>query len=106
MDISNYALAACVDSSPYRSNHRNQLGLSLTVLAFCSGVMLLNLEYWRSHNALVKLLKFSKRERVPVYLHDQDSLNFVFKNQWFVLPPKWNRGVMSFFQIHPGEKFF
>ena len=106
IDISNYALAACVDSSPYSSNHRNQLGLSLTDLAFCSGVMLLNLEYWRSHNALVKLLEFSKRERVPVYLHDQDSLNFVFKNQWFVLPPKWNRGVMSFFQIHPGEKFF
>jgi lipopolysaccharide biosynthesis glycosyltransferase len=41
-----------------------------------------------------------------VFLHDQDALNFVFKNKWLVLPPKWNRGVMSFFQIQPGEKAF
>lgn len=104
IEIENYALAACIDTSPYNSNHRNQLSLSLTDLAFCSGVMLINLEYWRTNNAQEKLLEFSKRDRKPVYLHDQDSLNFVFKNQWFILPPKWNRGVMSFFQIHPREK--
>lgn len=104
--INDYALAACIDSCPYNSLHRIQLGLSLTDYAFCSGVMLINLKYWREHDAKKKLLEFSKSERDPVFLHDQDSLNYVFRNQWLVLPPKWNRGVMSFFQMHPGEKLF
>lgn len=104
--LDNYALAACIDSCPYNSHHRNQLGLSMTDYAFCSGVMMINLKYWREHDAVNKLLTFSKNERHPVYLHDQDALNYVFKKQWLVLPPKWNRGAMSFFQIYPGERSF
>ena len=106
IDLKNYALAACIDASPYNTLHRNQLNLSMIDYAFCSGLMLINLKYWREHNAVEKLLEYSKRNRKEVFLHDQDSLNYVFKNQWFVLPPKWNRGVMSFFQIHPGEKLY
>ena len=106
VNIEELALAACIDACPYSSFHRNQLGLSMTDYAFCSGVMLINLKYWREKDAEKRLLEFSKREREPVFLHDQDSLNFVFKNQWLVLPPKWNRGVMSFFQIQPGDKPF
>ena len=106
INIQNYALAACIDACPYNSHHRNQLGLSMTDLAFCSGVMLINLKYWREHEAEKKLLEYSKCEREPVYLHDQDALNYVFRNQWLVLPPKWNRGVLSFFQILPNEKLF
>ena len=54
--IEKYALAACVDASPYNSHHRNQLGLSMTDLAFCSGIMLINLKYWREHDSTKKLL--------------------------------------------------
>lgn len=104
VEIDHYALAATIDASPYNSIHRNQLGLSMTGHAFCSGIMMINLKYWREQHAVEKLLEYSKRDRKEVFLHDQDSLNYVFINQWLVLPPKWNRGVMSFFQIHPGEK--
>lgn len=106
VNIEKYALAACIDACPYSSVHRNQLGLSMTDYAFCSGLMLINLKYWRAQRAVEKLLEFSKKDRNPVFLHDQDSLNYVFKNQWLVLPPRWNRGVMSFFQIQPGERQF
>lgn len=104
IELNNYALAACIDACPYNSHHRNQLGLSMTDYAFCSGVMMINLSYWREHQAVTKLLEFSRRDREPVYLHDQDSLNYVFKNKWLVLPPKWNRGVLSSFTSQPGEK--
>lgn len=106
VELVGYALAACVDACPYNSHHRNQLGLSMTDHAFCSGVMMINLKYWREHHAVERLLEFSKRDRYPVFLHDQDALNYVFKRQWLVLPPKWNRGVLSFFAMAPGERDF
>ncbi len=95
LDLSRYALAACKDPTPYNTIHRIQLNHSMTNRTFCSGVMLINLDYWRRHDAQTALLAFSKKKRVPVYLHDQDALNYVFKDQWMELPPKWNKGAMS-----------
>lgn len=95
IDISNYALAATSDVTPWTSEHRLQLNLSMQDSAFCSGIMMINLKYWRDHNAQDRLLGFSRKERTPVYLHDQDALNFVFRNQWFEIPPKWNHSPLS-----------
>jgi len=106
LELDEYALAACVDSCPYNSMHRAQLGLPLDGKAFCSGVMMINLNYWRKVGAVEKLLEYSKRKREHVFLHDQDSLNYVFKNQWFELSPKWNRGVLTTFHYNPYERFF
>ena len=41
--------------------------------------MLVNLEYWRKNNIESQLLEFAKRKREPVYLHDQDVLNYVLR---------------------------
>ena len=95
IDISEYALAATSDVTPWTSEHRLQLNLSMQDKAFCSGIMMINLKYWREHNAQNKLIEFSRTKREPVYLHDQDALNYVFRNQWFELPPKWNHTPLS-----------
>lgn len=93
IELSNYALAASVDNSPYTSHHREQLHLSVGTPTFCSGIMLVNLDYWRTNNCEVGLIEFAKRKRDIVYLHDQDVMNYYFKNKWFILPPKWNRNA-------------
>lgn len=90
LEINNYALAAVVDVMPYNNCHQMQLHQPVDAHCFCSGIMLINLDYWRKHNIEAKLLNFAKRKREPVYLHDQDVLNYVLKKQWFMLPPKWN----------------
>jgi len=105
LNLEGYALAACSDASPYNALHREQLNLSLNQKAFCSGFMIINLKYWREHNATERLIEYSKRDRKWVFLHDQDSLNYVFRGQWFELPPKWNRGVMSFLTIDPNARY-
>lgn len=106
IELTNYALAACMDASPYTELHRRQLNFSLKDDAFCSGIMMINLDYWRQNNSLEKLLEYSKRERKVVYLHDQDALNYVFKNKWFVLPNKWNKNPMSISLIDDYHKSF
>lgn len=91
LEIENYALAASIDTFPYSSIHRQQLQMEADERTFCSGIMLVNLDYWRENNVTDHLLAFAKIKREPTYLHDQDVLNYVFKKKWFLLPPKWNR---------------
>lgn len=90
IDLTGYALAACRDSMPYTNLHRRQLNHPVGTKTFCSGIMYINLDYWRNVNSEPVCLEFARKKRNPVYLHDQDVFNFVFKNQWFMLPPKWN----------------
>lgn len=102
IDLSNYALAATADFMPTNDQHRQQLGFEIDERAFCSGIMMINLKYWRENQSEKDLLAFAKRPREVVYLHDQDVLNHVFRKKWFRLPPKWNRIV---FNIIPGGSF-
>lgn len=92
VNLDGYALAAVRDQEnlPVNDEHRLQLNLPYKSSYFCSGVMLINLEYWRKCEAEEKLIEFACRKRT-VYFHDQDALNYLFWNKWFELSPKWNR---------------
>lgn len=91
INLDGYALAAVEDTLLLENNHRMQLSLPQDGKYFCSGIMLVNLDYWRKNDSEEKLLAFSKRKRNKIYYHDQDALNAVFRNVWFSLPHKWNR---------------
>ena len=91
IEIDNYALAASIDEFPYSQQHRIQLHMEADERTFCSGVMLINLKYWRENKCEDGLLEYARRHRKVVYLHDQDVLNYYFKKKWFLLPPKWNK---------------
>lgn len=93
LEIEEYALAATLDMFPYSNQHRMQLHMQADQKTFCSGVMLVNLRYWRDNNVTKGLLEYAKRHREVVFLHDQDVLNYYFKGKWFLLPPKWNRNA-------------
>lgn len=91
IELNKYALAATLDNFPYTNQHRLQLHMEADERTFCSGIMLVNLKYWRDNDCEPQLLEYAKRYRKEVYLHDQDVLNYLFKKKWFLLPPKWNR---------------
>lgn len=95
LDLNGYALAACSDPMPFTDIHRLQLNHPVGTKAFCSGMMMINLAYWREHHCEETFLKFARKKREPVYLHDQDVFNYTFKGQWFQLPPKWNVSPMK-----------
>jgi len=97
LELDDYAVAAVKDVVPCFDDHRRTLSLPYDKDYFCSAVMLVNLKYWREHNAEAALLSFAKRDR-EVFCHDQDALNYVFKGSWYQLPPKWNRFNMVYKQ--------
>lgn len=107
IELKNYALAATLDQFPYTNQHRMQLHMEADQRTFCSGMMLVNLKYWRDNDVTRGLLEYARRTRKEVYLHDQDVLNYFFKKSWFLLPPKWNRYATSSSAIrYNGYRYF
>jgi lipopolysaccharide biosynthesis glycosyltransferase len=58
---------------------------------FNAGVLVINLEKWRTDQTADKILDFLKTYPQYVLFADQDGLNMVLANQWGELPPKWNQ---------------
>lgn len=106
MNYEGYGIAAIYDASPYDSKHRELMGLDLKGDAFCAGVMMINLDYWRKHNSKEALLEYSNTKQEKVYLEDQDALNYVFRGHWFQLPYKWARTPLSIGIIDSNMKSF
>ena len=101
IDIEGYALAAAKDPIKITDEHRNQLSLPYGAPYFNAGLMMINLDYWRLNDVEKDLISFAKKER-KVINHDQDALNSVFREKWFMLSPKWNR----YFPFNLSDSFF
>lgn len=57
---------------------------------FNSGVMLVNLNYWREHNLREEYYRFIQDHPDMIRLWDQDVLNYVLKKQKLLLPVKYD----------------
>lgn len=57
---------------------------------FNSGVMIMNLEYFREHNISDLIKGYLSDSRNPAQFPDQDALNRIFKGKIKYLPPKYN----------------
>lgn len=93
VEIEEYALAAVAE--PLFDRHE-QLGISVENSYFNSGVMLINLDYWRKENISQKVLKFIQNNPDKIIFWDQDGLNVFLKDQWLELPPVWNQQTSHF----------
>lgn len=91
-DIKKVALAAVPDAQFFSSvkNSYNQLKYPPRLGYFNAGVLLINLNYWREKDVVNDFYELisSRKEGFPH--HDQDILNFVFRENKFFLPLKYN----------------
>lgn len=106
LNLNNYAVAAVKDSTPVNSYHRFKMGLDLQHNAFCAGVMMINLDFWRETNAQDALIEYSSRNWKHVYMQDQDALNYVFRDHWFMLPYKWGKTLMAVAPVDTCQRWF
>jgi lipopolysaccharide biosynthesis glycosyltransferase len=86
-EISNTFLAA-VDDMDVHNYH--DLEMESSAKYFNSGVMLINLEYWRAYNIKGKVIEFVSRKPEVIRWVDQDGLNSVINGNWLELHPKYN----------------
>lgn len=69
LDLNDYALAATADYMPTNDQHRQQLNLEFGERTFCSGIMMVNLKYWREHNSEKKTYLILQRKHVILSIY-------------------------------------
>lgn len=89
VDISDYALGAVTDMAEERQEF-GRLGYAASDGYFNSGVLLINLDYWRRNELRDKFLDLIVNHPEKIVLHDQDVLNITLHDKKLKLPMKYN----------------
>jgi lipopolysaccharide biosynthesis glycosyltransferase len=66
------------------------IGLPVEAKYFNSGVLLINLKFWRQNNVAERAIAFARNNPEKVKYWDQDALNATLICQWIELPAYWN----------------
>ncbi|MGK7877259.1 MAG: glycosyltransferase family 8 protein [Xenococcaceae cyanobacterium] len=97
MDLEdNYLLAVQDMGAPYVSSRYGlatykELGIPSDYKYFNAGVLVINLEKWRTDNITVKVIEYLEKYRERVRWWDQDGLNAILAGKWGELDPRWNQ---------------
>lgn len=89
-NIRNVALGAVLDEDYKNEVKYSRLEYSKEKPYINSGVLLINLEYWRKNNVTNRLLSYINDNPDKVLFHDQDTINAVLHNEITLLPIKYN----------------
>lgn len=89
-NLEGYAVGAVPDLGTDLPYHYNRLKYPFSFGYFNSGVLLINLSYWRNSNLVGEYVKYVKEHSNQLKYHDQDILNAVLYNKKKELPYKYN----------------
>ena len=92
-DLSNFALAAAEDS--FWCPELDFVQMPANAKYFNSGVMLINLEYWRKYRVGERTTEFVRDNPDKINYYDQDALNAILINCWVNVSPTWNCHALS-----------
>ena len=99
LNLSNKSIAASIDYQDLFDYPFERCGYSKEKQYICSGIMLINLDYWRKNNLTEKIIKWAKDNEDNIKCPDQDAINFICQDSKIILPMKY--GVMDCFLINP-----
>lgn len=97
-DITGYAVAATADGLSGDIEFYNRLRYPFEKGYFNSGVLLVNLDYWRQHSVINDFCDFMKTRANDIALWDQDVMNYVFQDHKVYFPIKYNLTSGYFFK--------
>lgn len=89
-DMDGYAIAGAPDTGNNGVEHYNRLLYPQSLGYFNAGVLVINLEYWRSHGSKNEFFKIAREHPERLRCHDQDILNYVFRTCKKRLDAKFN----------------
>ena len=91
-DMKGYAVGAVTDVNEieYSRAYSTRLKYPPEFGYFNSGVLLVNLEYWREHRVVRGFMRYIQEHADILTCHDQDVLNALFYDKKVVLPIKYN----------------
>lgn len=81
INIDNFAVGCVHDSQEGKMEHYNRLNYTYDKGYFNSGVLLVNLKYWRDNKVTKRLLDFIRMYPDRIKMPDQDVLNAVLQDE-------------------------
>ena len=101
IDLNNYAIGCVTDVFNDDISKYNRLHYPKSYGYFNSGVLIINLNYWRESNAGKKFVEFVKQYPERILHSDQDVLNYVFREKKLNLPLNYNIQHGFLVEDHP-----
>ena len=90
IDLKDHPVGVVTDGIEGDLEHYRRLNYPPQLGYFNSGVILVNLEYWREHDVVSTFLNYLQEHADKIIYHDQDVLNAIFSDNKVVLPIKYN----------------
>lgn len=87
--MGNSPIGFVLDIENFSKETRDRCGLKIGEYYGCSGVMLMNLDYWRQVNLTEFIIRWSKENNNIIKFPDQDTLNILCRNNKIMLPIKY-----------------
>ena len=106
INMKDYGVAAVQDVTPNSNYHRQIMGLSINNNAFCAGVMMINLDFWRENKSGESMIAYANTMRGKLIMEDQDVLNHEFHGHWLKLPYKYGRTPLAVAPVDFNQKWF
>lgn len=88
-DIDNVAVAGIMDQWQNNTWY-NRLHYSSKLGYINSGVLLINLKYWRENQVENRFISFIRNHPERIKQHDQDIINYVLREEKLLLPLRYN----------------
>lgn len=89
-DLRGYALAAVEEMGCSVPDVYERLGYDKSYGYFNAGVLLINLEYWRTENLMNSFISYITHNGTKLLAHDQDVLNGLLHAKCLHVSCKWN----------------
>ena len=89
-DIEGYAVGVVNDMHELKHIQSMRLPYDMKDGYFNSGVLLINVKYWREHNCMALFDEITEKHQDVLTLHDQDVLNIAFHDKKKWLPVTYN----------------
>lgn len=90
INISEYALAAVEDMWSGKPFNYERLNYSFEFTYFNSGVLLINLDVWRSSHIGQASIEYATKHAEALIFNDQDILNALLHDKKLLIPFRWN----------------
>lgn len=89
MDMHDKAIAGCIDPQTYSKEVFTRLEYDFEKKYICSGVLMMNLDYWRELGLSDRIIYFMKTNRDKLYFPDQDALNYLCYDNKIIIPAEY-----------------
>ncbi|MCH5229296.1 MAG: glycosyltransferase family 8 protein [Muribaculaceae bacterium] len=96
INMQNKSVAGVMDIVNFKDiNIFDKLGFINRDIYICSGVLLMNLEFWRSNDLTKRIIEWAHLNKNILKFPDQDSINIICKDSKIVLPLQY--GILNEF---------